>query len=187
MWLIVGLGNPGTQYALTRHNIGFMAADYLNEGFGGGPFKTEHKGLVSKVNTDNGQLVLLKPQTFMNLSGQSVQSVLNFYKIPVERMIVIQDDIDQAFGKLRFHKNRGHGGHNGIRNITELLGTSDYIRLKMGVGRPPHPNMAVADYVLQKFSEEEMQQVPDFINHACDAIEYICKEGIQKASTQYNG
>jgi PTH1 family peptidyl-tRNA hydrolase len=186
MWLIVGLGNPGTQYALTRHNIGFMALDYLQQGFSGSTFKNEHKGVTSKLQIQNDSILLLKPQTFMNLSGQSVQAAMSFYKIPQDHILVIQDDIDQAYGKMKFQKNRGHGGHNGIRNISELLGNADYTRLKLGVGRPPHPSMNVADYVLQKFSHEDMAELPDFLNLACDAIEYFITEGLQKASTKYN-
>ncbi len=186
MFLIVGLGNPGSKYALTRHNIGFMAVDLFAMSAGSPPWKEEHKAHVCKFQMDNEQILLVKPMTFMNLSGQSVQSLLQFYKIPIENMIVVQDDIDQGFGAIRFHKNRGHGGHNGVRNISELLGTADYIRLKLGVGRPPHPEMSVADYVLQKFSSEEQQQLPDFLNKAGDALESVIFEGLSKASTKFN-
>jgi peptidyl-tRNA hydrolase, PTH1 family len=186
MWLIVGLGNPGTQYALTRHNIGFMAVDFLAHGLQASPFKTDHKAQLTKVDSQGENLILLKPQTFMNLSGQSVVSAMNFYKIPLDNILVVQDDIDQPFGSIRYHKNRGHGGHNGIRNISELLGTADYTRLKLGVGRPPHPQMNVADYVLQKFNDQEQAELPDFLNKACDSIEYFIKEGLQKTSTKFN-
>jgi PTH1 family peptidyl-tRNA hydrolase len=187
MHLIVGLGNPGSKYALTRHNIGFMALDLFATGAGNPPWKEEHKAHTCKFQMDNEPILLVKPMTFMNLSGQSVQALLQFYKIPMEKMIVVQDDIDQAFGAIRFHKNRGHGGHNGIRNISELLGTADYIRLKLGVGRPPHPEMGVADYVLQKFSEEEQSKLPDFLNKSGDALESVIFEGLSKASTKFNG
>lgn len=185
MHLIVGLGNPGPKYALTRHNIGFMAVDLFAIGAGSPPWKEEHKAHTCKFLMDDHQIMLAKPMTFMNLSGQSVQALMTFYKIPRENLVVVQDDIDQAFGGIRFHKNRGHGGHNGIRNISELIGP-DYIRLKLGVGRPSHPEMNVADYVLQKFSDEEQSKIPDFLNKAGDALESVVFEGLSKASTKFN-
>ncbi|MEN0057370.1 MAG: aminoacyl-tRNA hydrolase, partial [Bdellovibrio sp.] len=123
----------------------------------------------------------------MNLSGESVQPLMGFYKIPMEHLIVIHDDIDQAFAQMKIHKNRGHGGHNGIKSISGLLGTADYLRLKLGVGRPANPNIPVADYVLGKFTKEEMATLPDFLNKSCDAIESLITEGVQKASTRFNG
>lgn len=186
MYLIVGLGNPGGQYALTRHNIGFIALDLFAKSLSAPDWGQEHKAFTCKFKWNSEQILLAKPQTFMNLSGQSVQALLQFYKIPMERMLVLQDDIDQPFGKLRFHKNRGHGGHNGIRNISELLGTPDYSRLKLGVGRPPHPQMQVADYVLQKFSDDEQTQMVDFLNLCGDAIESFIFEGLNPASTRFN-
>ena len=187
MYLIVGLGNPGSKYALTRHNVGFMAADVFATSLGAtNSWREEHKALTLKMQVDDEQVLLVKPQTFMNLSGQSVQALMTFYKIPLENVLVLQDDIDQSFGQMRFHKNRGHGGHNGIRNISELMGM-DYARLKLGVGRPAHPEMNVADYVLQKFNDEEMSKVPDFLNKAGDAIEAFIFEGLSKASTKFNG
>jgi PTH1 family peptidyl-tRNA hydrolase len=186
MWLIIGLGNPGKQYALTRHNIGFMALDLFAAGLGVSQWNEEHKAQTAKVKLDGEQVLLVKPQTYMNLSGTSVQALMTFYKIPLEKILVVQDDIDQPFGGMRFHKNRGHGGHNGIRNISELMG-SDYARLKLGVGRPLHPEMNVADYVLQKFSSEEQSKMPDFLNKAGDAIESFIFDGIQKSSSKFNG
>src|SRR5687767_11677840 len=132
MWLIVGLGNPGAQYALTRHNIGFMALDLWAEGYNVRQWNQEHKAFTLRLKLDDHTALLAKPQTFMNRSGESIQSLLQFYKIPLENLIVVQDDIDQPFGSMRFHKNRGHGGHNGIKNTSELLGTADYTRLKLG-------------------------------------------------------
>lgn len=186
MYLIVGLGNPGAKYALTRHNIGFMAVDLFAMSAGSPPWREEHKAHTCRFKMDDQEIMLAKPMTFMNLSGQSVQSLMAFYKIPLENLIVAHDEIDIPFGNMRFHKNRGHGGHNGIRNIHELLGTSDYTRLKLGVSRPPHPEMKVPDYVLQKFSETEQQQLPDFLNRAGDALETVIFEGLSKASTKFN-
>jgi PTH1 family peptidyl-tRNA hydrolase len=191
MWLIVGLGNPGPQYALTRHNIGFLCLDLLEKGLNGSGWNTEHKAQVSRVKWTSEKnipenVILVKPQTYMNRSGESVQAIMHFYKIPQDHVIVAHDDIDQAFGSMKFHKNRGHGGHNGIRNISELLGNADYLRLKLGVGRPPHPEMQVADYVLQKFSQEEQNHLTDFLNKAGDAVEVAIFEGLGKASTLFN-
>jgi PTH1 family peptidyl-tRNA hydrolase len=187
MHLIVGLGNPGPKYALTRHNIGFMAIDLFAMGAGSPPWKEEHKAHTCRFQMDDQQILLAKPMTFMNLSGQSVQALMQFYKIPLENLVVVHDEIDIPFATLRFHKNRGHGGHNGVRNISELLGTADYTRLKLGVGRPPHPEMKVPDFVLQKFSAEESQQLPDFLNKAGDALESVIFDGVSKAASKFNG
>ena len=189
MWLIVGLGNPGNKYTFTRHNVGFLAVDLFAQSCNGGNapvWKDEHKAQVCKLKIEDQPIVIAKPQTFMNLSGESVQSLMNFYKIDQEHLIVVQDDIDQGFGSMRFHKNRGHGGHNGIRSISGLLGSADYVRLKLGVGRPAHPEMEVADYVLAKFSSEEQSQLTEFLNKAGDAIESLIFDGLSKASTKYN-
>jgi PTH1 family peptidyl-tRNA hydrolase len=187
MWLIVGLGNPGKQYALTRHNIGFMALDFLGQGLGMSSWSTEHKAEVVRGKIGTIPVIFAKPQTYMNKSGESVIPLLQYYKIPKEQMIVVQDDIDQPLLSMRFQQNRGHGGHNGIRSITEQLGTADYIRLKLGVGRPPHPEMDVADYVLGKFATEEQGPLRDFLNRAGDALETCVQSGLGKAATLYNG
>lgn len=187
MWMIVGLGNPGSQYALTRHNVGFMAVDVLLKSIGSPKESTDQKALVCQFKWDDQKIITVKPQAYMNRSGESVQPLMNFYKIPKEQLIVVHDDIDQPFGSLKFHKNRGHGGHNGIRDISEKLGTSDYIRLKIGVGRPANPEMAVADHVLGKFNPEEMTKMSEYLNHCVDALESLVFNGLAKASTQFNG
>jgi PTH1 family peptidyl-tRNA hydrolase len=188
MWLIVGLGNPGPKYALTRHNIGFLAVDLFAQSLlqANPIWQEEHKAQVCKLKIEDIPVMFAKPMTFMNKSGESVVALLNYYKIPLENLLVVQDDIDQPFSGLRFHKNRGHGGHNGIRSISELLGTADYARLKLGVGRPTHPEMEVADYVLGKFSVDEQAQLNDFLNEAGDAMESLIFEGLSKASTKFN-
>lgn len=186
MWLIVGLGNPGNEYKFTRHNIGFMAVDFYLQAIGNPPIKNQFKAEIAQAKINDIPVIFCKPQTFMNLSGESVQALMGFYKIPLDHLIVIHDDIDQPFAQMRIHKNRGHGGHNGIRSISGLLGSADYIRLKLGVGRPAHPDFPVADYVLGKFSNDEARQLPDFLNKAAEALDAIMADGIQKASTQYN-
>jgi len=186
MWLIVGLGNAGGEYKLTRHNIGFMAVDYFLQGVGNPPTKNQFKAEINQVSWQGHQLLFCKPQTFMNLSGEAVQALLGFYKIELDHLIVIHDDIDQPYGQMKIHKNRGHGGHNGIRSISALLGTADYLRLKLGVGRPENPQHNVADYVLGKFSSEEQKSLSDFLNKSGDALEALIQDGLQKASTKFN-
>lgn len=186
MWLIVGLGNPGSQYALTRHNIGFMAVDYMLKGLGNPPQKNQFKAEIFQTKIGDHPVIFCKPQTYMNLSGESVQPLMGFYKIPMDHLIVMHDEIDQPFAGMKIQKNRGHGGHNGIKSISGLLGSADYIRLRLGVGRPENPNVPVADYVLNKFTQDEFAKMPDFLNKAGDAVESILYDGIQKASTKFN-
>ncbi len=186
MFLVVGLGNPGPQYALTRHNIGFLAIDLFAKSLNATTWKEEHRAFTCKMNIDGTQVLLAKPMTYMNNSGESVIPLLNFYKIPQENLIVAHDEIDIPFEAIRIQKNRGHAGHNGIRSISELLGSADYIRLKLGVGRPPHPEMKVSDFVLQKFSADEQDRLSDFLNKAGDGIESIIFDGVAKAAGKFN-
>ena len=197
MKIIVGLGNPGTQYALTRHNIGFMALDAMAEVHGAaGAWKSEHKAETNRLRIGEQQVLLVKPQTFMNLSGQSVQAILAFHKVQKTDLLVAHDEVDIKFNTMKFQVSRGHGGHNGIRNIHELLGGNDYARLKLGVGRPPQfvdddgkvtrPTMEVADWVLKAFSKEEFKIMPEFLSNACSAIESFVLDGVEKASNRWN-
>ena len=187
MHLVVGLGNPGTKYSMNRHNIGFMVCDYWLKSIGGSDYREEHKALTKKFKLNDIDVVLAKPQTYMNLSGESVVSLMNFYKIPKENLIVIHDDIDLPFGTMKIQHNRGAGGQNGVKSISQLLGHNEYARLKMGVGRPPHPDFAVADYVLGNFPKEEVQHLDQFLDKAADAVESFILEGLNKASTKFNG
>lgn len=192
MYLIVGLGNPGAKYSLTRHNIGFMFCDYWIKSLNGTWGKEEHKAITTRFKFDKNkneqiEVLVAKPQTFMNLSGESVVALMNFYKIPKENLIVIHDEVDQPFASMKFQHNRGHGGQNGVRNITELLGTAEYSRLRLGVGRPPHPDFSVGDYVLSAFSVEENKQLSPYLEKACDGIEMFLTDGLGKASSLFNG
>lgn len=189
MFLVVGLGNPGSKYQLNRHNIGFLCLDYWLESLGNKnpSWKDSHHSLNLTFDFEGEKICVVKPQTYMNLSGQAVQSLMAFYKIPLQNIIVIHDEIDQPYGALKVNKNRGHAGHNGIRNISQLLGTNDYARLRLGVGRPPHPEMNVADYVLQNFSKEELAAMPDFLHKGCDALESIIQNGVDRAAALFNG
>jgi PTH1 family peptidyl-tRNA hydrolase len=187
MYLIVGLGNPGQKYSLNRHNIGFMACDYWLKSLNGSDYREEHKALTKKFKIENTEVLLAKPQTYMNLSGQSVVALMNFYKISKENLLVLHDDIDLPFGSMKIQHNRGHGGQNGVKNISELFGNNEYARLKLGVGRPAHPDFAIADYVLGNFPKEEAILLDQFLDRACDAIESFIFEGLNKASTNFNG
>ncbi|MEQ1722063.1 MAG: aminoacyl-tRNA hydrolase [Pseudobdellovibrio sp.] len=187
MHLIVGLGNPGQKYSLNRHNIGFMACDYWLKSLNGSDYREEHKALTKKFKIEDTEILLAKPQTYMNLSGQSVVALMNFYKIPKENLLVLHDDIDLPFGSMKIQHNRGPGGQNGVKNISELFGNNEYARLKLGVGRPAHPDFAIADYVLGNFPKEEAVLLDQFLDKACDAIESFIFEGLNKASTNFNG
>lgn len=187
MWMLVGLGNPGVKYAFNRHNIGFLTVDLIHESFGNSAWKTQEKAQICKIDWNGKECLLVKPQTFMNRSGESVIALLNYYKIPLENLCVIQDDIDQSFAQIKLQTNRGHGGHNGIRNISELLGHPNYIRLKIGVGRPTIEKMDVADWVLQNFSNEELATLPKLLELSTNAIEKLMDLGFPKASSRFNG
>lgn len=165
-------------------SLGFSSS--ASPGAGASAWSTEQKGLVLKSKGSTNELIFVKPQTFMNLSGETVQPLMAYYKVELENLVVVHDEIDLPFGKMRFQKNRGAGGHNGLKSINERLGTQDYIRLKLGVGRPAHPDFAVADYVLQAFAKEEQDALGRFLEKAGDAIECIVTEGLDKASTKFN-
>lgn len=188
MHLIVGLGNPGSQYAMNRHNIGFMAVDVWLKSLGQDlSFRDEHKALTQKIKTKTGaEILIAKPQTYMNKSGESVLSLMNFYKIERSQILVVHDDIDQVFGAMKIQFNRGHGGQNGVRNISELFGAADYHRLKLGVGRPVHPGFDIGDYVLGNFPKDELPVLENFLEKASLAIESFIIDGGAKAATKFN-
>lgn len=185
MWLIVGLGNPGGKYAMTRHNVGFMALDAYALSVGNPKWKEERQALVTRLKMEDQEVIFAKPQTFMNKSGESVRALMDFYKIALENVIVVHDEIDVGFGAIRIHKNRGSGGHNGIKSINQMLSTQDYVRLKLGVGRSPNPNIDAATHVLQNFSSEEQSALHDFLETAGDAIESLIFDGTAKAATKF--
>ncbi len=185
MWLVVGLGNPGGKYILTRHNIGFMALDAYATSVGGPRWKEEKQALTTRLKLEDVEVMFAKPQTFMNKSGESVRALMDYYKIPMEQLIVLHDEIEIGFGAIKVHKNRGAGGHNGLKSLNEMLGTQDYVRLRLGVGRPPHPQMDVAAYVLQNFSQEEQTHLHDFLAVSGDAVESLIFDGYSKAATKF--
>ncbi len=196
MFLIVGLGNPGKKYQMNRHNIGSLTCDHWLKSMGSGAsdseYREEHKALTKKFKftSEDGkkteEVLLAKTQTFMNKSGESVLALMNFYKIERSKLLVIHDDIDQPFGSMKIHFNRGHGGQNGVRNISEILGAADYARLKLGVGRPDHPGFDIGDYVLGNFPKEDLDHLGTYLDMACDAIESFIFDGHSIASTKFN-
>ncbi len=181
MILFVGLGNPGSQYENTRHNIGFKVIDKLVDDLGARDIsKTSFQGKLYRfANT-----FFLKPTTFMNLSGKSLQAVKQFFKIELEDIIVIHDDIDLPFGAVRFKKGGGHGGHNGLRSIDSHL-TKEYIRVRVGVGKPEHKSQ-VADYVLHNFNEEEEKVLQKLIDHVADACKALRVEAFHEVQSKYS-
>ncbi|GAB1536426.1 aminoacyl-tRNA hydrolase [Geovibrio sp. ADMFC3] len=178
--LIVGLGNPGVQYAATRHNLGFMVADKLAERYNSG-FKDGFKGLWGEFRADEKHFIL-KPMTYMNLSGQSVVPFMSFYKIEPESLLVIQDDLDMEFGRIKFRNGGSSGGHNGIKSIIELLGTDKFVRLKMGIGKSR--SGGTVGHVLGRFEDKE--QLEKFVELGTDSAEAFVKGGLKSAMNTYN-
>ncbi len=185
-YLIVGLGNPGREYKHTRHNIGFMTIDKLAVDLSIRLSKVQSKALIGTALVDGRKLILVKPQTFMNLSGQSVISLLRFYRIPLEQMIVIHDDIDLPVGTIRIRPGGGSAGQRGLASIIEKVGTQAFPRLRIGVGRPPG-RMDAADYVLQDFPKAEQPIMEKVIADASQAALTFAREGLDKTMNTYNG
>ncbi|MBO9349362.1 aminoacyl-tRNA hydrolase [Chloroflexus sp. MS-G] len=186
MWLIVGLGNPGERYARTRHNVGFRSVETL----------AERHSLTFRQQRANSQLaegiihgqrvVLVKPQTYMNLSGQAVSALRNWYKIdPAHELLVIYDDLDLPFARIRIRERGSAGTHNGMRSIVAQLGTTEFPRLRVGIGQPPG-KMDAADYVLSRFTPEEEAVLPDVLARVADAVDVILREGLITAMNRYN-
>jgi peptidyl-tRNA hydrolase, PTH1 family len=182
--LIVGLGNPGSRYQWTRHNAGFMVLDRLSHLAGISVAKKGFSALSGEGFWHGHRLILLKPQTFMNLSGRSVAEVARFHKIPCEEIVVVHDDLDIPFGNVRLKKGGGHGGHNGLRSILSDYGTGDFIRLRIGIGRPVRGD--VVDYVLQPFSANEIQDLASVLDGAIDTLESLFTDGLEKTMSLYN-
>lgn len=186
VFLIAGLGNPGREYRKNRHNFGFMVLDRLTERMGVSFSRLEVKALVTKTEYQGRRLILVKPQTYMNLSGQAVSSLIRYYKTPPDNLLVVYDDVDLPFGTIRLRPAGSSGGQKGMRSVIEQVGRDDFPRLRLGVGRPPG-RMPAAAYVLQDFSKEEAELLPEIIERAVDAILAFVVEGLDVAMTQYNG
>ena len=185
-WLIVGLGNPTSQYDNTRHNIGFAAVDRFMDENGGSFNKNKYDALFGECKVGANRLLVVKPQTFMNCSGQAVQKIAAFYKIPTDRILIIFDDVSLDVGKIRMRKNGSHGGHNGMKNIIALMGTADIMRIKIGVGQKPHPDYDLADWVLSKFPQSDKENLDLALKKSNLAIKEIITKGIDSAMNKYN-
>lgn len=185
-YLIVGLGNPGREYRNTRHNIGFLAIDALAKSLNVTLGKVQSKALVGQGKIGSNKVILVKPQTYMNLSGQAVSGLLNFYKISAEHLIVIHDDIDLPFGTIRIRPGGGSAGQRGVKSIIEKVGTQEFARMRLGVGRPPG-QMEAAAYVLQPFTKEDEEFLVNFLGKAAEAANEFVNNGLNAAMNKYNG
>lgn len=195
-WILCGLGNPGKNYQRTRHNIGFMAIDRLPDRLStGNPSWRDRFGAqVAELSVASQACLLIKPQTFMNLSGEPLRDAVRFYQVDVSRVVVLHDDLDLPFGRMRIKIGGGDGGHNGLKSITAQLGSKEYIRIKLGIGRPVFEGESaeidkgrvVTSHVLGRFSSEEEGELRRLLDSAVDAVECIVKEGLLAAQGRYN-
>jgi len=193
-WLVVGLGNPGKEYAGNRHNVGFMVADLLASRVGAkfGRAKRAHAEVAEgRLGQNSGfgggpKLVLLKPLTYMNLSGAPVVSLAQFFKVPVSNVIAVHDELDVPFGQVRAKRGGGEGGHNGLRSMSKSLSSKEYARVRFGIGRPPG-RQDTADYVLSDFSGAERKELEFLVDRAADVVEAIVLEGVEWAQNKYHG
>ena len=186
-WMIVGMGNPGKEYEKTRHNVGFRSTDLL-----AGLLKTKidrlkFKALTRMVNYNDMKVLLVQPQTYMNLSGAAVSALATYYKVAPERILVIFDDISLPVGRIRIRRDGSAGGHNGIKSMIQSLGTDKFPRVKVGVGAKPHPDYDLADWVLSKFSAQEEKDLGPALENAAKAALMVMDQGIDKAASAYNG
>lgn len=185
-FLLIGLGNPGREYKDSRHNIGFMLIDHLAVRLNAHGMKLQSKAIVISTHYEERKIILAKPQTYMNLSGQSVQGLLHFYKVPFENLLVAHDDLDLPFGTIRIRPGGGPGGQRGMASTIEKLGTQDFPRLRLGIGRPPG-RMDPRDYVLQSFSKEDSKLLPEILDRSAEAALTFVTQGLNRTMNQFNG
>jgi len=184
-FLIVGLGNPGAEFRHNRHNVGFMLLDYLADRLGESFLRIELNSLLTKAKYQDKRLLLAKPQTFMNLSGQAVGRLVKYYKIPLESLLIVYDDVDLPLESIRIRPNGGSGGHKGVASIIEHLGTNEFPRLRLGIGRPTGQKNAAA-HVLQDFNKEENEFLEVTLERAVDAVLVFVSAGLETAMNKYN-
>ena len=185
-FLRVGLGNPGPKYEFTRHNAGFLCMDLLAQQLGVKIDRIKFKSVVADVAIEGSRCILMKPQTFMNNSGEAVRDAANFYKIPPEHIIILFDDISLPPGKLRIRRKGSDGGHNGIKSILYLLGSDQFPRIKLGVGAKPRPDYDLADWVLSTFQKDELSRMKEAMEKACEAVPLLVREETDRAMNLYN-
>lgn len=185
-YLIAGLGNPGPKYEYTRHNAGFLCIDLLAQQLGAKIDRIKFKSIVADVAIEGRRCLLMKPQTFMNNSGEAVRDAANFYKIPPEHVIILFDDISLPPGKLRIRRKGSDGGHNGIKSIIYLLNSDQFPRVKLGVGAKPHPDYDLADWVLSPFQKDELPRIKEAMEKACEAVRLIVQDDMDHAMNLYN-
>jgi len=188
-WLVVGLGNPGREYAGNRHNVGFMVAELLASRVGAKFGR--HKRAVAEVaegrlGFGGPKLILVKPLTYMNLSGAPVSALAQFFKVPVDNVVAVHDELDVAYGQVRAKRGGGEGGHNGLRSMSKSLGTKEYARVRFGIGRPPG-RQDPADFVLSDFSAVERKELDFLVDRAADVVEAVVLEGVEWAQNKYHG
>ena len=185
-WLVAFLGNPGLKYEGTRHNAGFMTADALCRKKNIAINKVRFQALTAQVDLGGEKVLLMKPQTYMNLSGQAVSQAARFYKIPPEHILVVSDEVSLPIGKLRIRVKGSAGGHNGLKNIIAQLGTEDFPRIRLGVGAPPHPDYDMADWVLSVFRNQDAEEMAQAAARAAEAVECYIEKGPDRAMNLYN-
>ncbi len=185
-YLLIGLGNPGREYRDSRHNVGFMLIDRIAVRLDARGMKVQSKAIVTTAMYEDRKLILAKPQTYMNLSGQSVQGLIHFYKLPLTNVLIAHDDLDIPFGAIRIRPGGGPGGQRGMASTIEQLGTKDFPRLRIGIGRPPG-RMDPSAYVLQDFTRDELKILSEILDRAADAALEFVLSGLDKAMNKYNG
>lgn len=185
-WIVVFLGNPGTKYDKTRHNAGFMTADKCEKATGARITRVRFRALTDQTRVGEETVLLMKPQTYMNLSGEAVGEAAKFYKVPPERVLVVSDDVSLPAGKLRIRAKGSAGGHNGLKSIIQHLGTDAFPRVKIGVGAPPHPDYDMADWVLGRFTGKDAEDMDAACTRAWEAVEAVITQGTEKAMSQFN-
>ena len=186
-WLIVGLGNPGREYERTRHNVGWRTVELLAQDAGVKIDRAKFRGLTRSCTLAGQRVLLLKPETYMNASGESVQLAAMYYKIPIDRILILSDDISLPVGKIRVRAEGSAGGHNGLKSVISRLGSQDFPRIRIGVGAKPHPDFDLADWVLSGFTSEEEKALAPAIDHAAAAALELIRNGVQSAAAKYNG
>ena len=185
-WQLVCLGNPGDQYENTRHNVGWMVADEVADRRTAPIQRLKFKALTNILTISGEKVLVMKPVTYMNLSGEAVRPAADFYKVPPEHILVVSDDTALAVGRLRIRKGGSAGGHNGLKNIIQQLGTDQFPRLRVGVGEKPHPDYDLADWVLGRFTGEDKKAIDASVRRAADAVECILKDGLDRAMNKFN-